>query len=167
MKTPAFSIRPATEEDLFKVINIETQVHLSPWDIQHFREEFKKPYSHFSVMTDDETDEVVAGYIVYWIMGDQDGMCEILNIAVDFPHRGQGVAKKLVLHAVSTAVKAGARKIVLDVRKSNMAAIQLYQSLRFSITQVRKSFYSNGEDAYGMTLPLDGPTAEAMLEVDF
>jgi ribosomal protein S18 acetylase RimI-like enzyme len=42
------------------------------------------------------------------------------------------------------------------VRKSNQAAIQLYHSAQFVITHVRKGFYSNGEDAYHMSLALQG-----------
>jgi ribosomal-protein-alanine N-acetyltransferase len=45
--------------------------------------------------------------------------------------------------------------MVLEVRKSNLPAIQLYQSLQFVITHVRKSFYSDGEDAYQMALSFE------------
>lgn len=158
MQTPSFSLRPATEEDLLTVEAIEKRVHIAPWDVSHFREELNKPYSHFIVMTDDETDQVIAGYVVYWMMGHEEGSCEILNVAVDLPHRGMGFAKKLVSHVATQAARSGAKKVILDVRKSNIAAIQLYQSLRFVITHVRKNFYSNGEDAYCMTLLLDEVT---------
>lgn len=150
---PGFSLRPATEDDLARIEAIERQVHVAPWSMEHFRAELIKPFSHFWVMTDDETDEIVAGYIVFWIMGEQ---AEILNVATSPSHRGQGFAKYLVRKAAGTALKDGAQRLVLDVRKSNQPAIGLYQGIGFSITQVRKAFYtSNGEDAYGMTLPLD------------
>ena len=161
MNIENYSIRPATEDDIVKILEIESKAHLAPWTETHFKEELEKPYSHFLVMTDDETDEIIAGYIVFWIMGSGgDGACEILNVAVDFPFRGKGMAKKLVQTAVASAVKEGAKRMVLDVRKSNMPAIQLYQTLKFTITQVRRSFYSNGEDAYGMTLYLDESSPE-------
>lgn len=166
-KTPPFSIRPATEEDLPKIAEIESRVHSAPWDLSHFREELTKPYSHFYVMTDDDTDEIIVGYIIFWMMGGEGSSSEILNVVVDFPYRGLGMAKKLMLRAISTSVHAGAKRMILDVRKSNMSAIQLYQSLRFSITHVRKSFYSNGEDAYGMLLSLDDSSTELGNSIDF
>lgn len=150
-----YSLRPATEDDLPKVLEIEQKLHVAPWTAEHFRAEMTKPFSQFLVLTDDETDEVVAGYIVYWVMMDE---CQILNIVVDLPFRSQGFAKRMLRQAVGVAVNQGAKRVVLDVRKSNTPAIQLYQSCHFSIVQVRKAAYSNGEDAYQMALNLNEST---------
>ena len=146
-----FSIRPATMEDLFTIVTIEKKIHVSPWTEDHFRAELVKPYSHFLLLTDDETDSQVAGYLVCWSLFDE---CQILNLGVDLPFRGLGFAKEMVRKAVDLAGKKGINKVVLEVRKSNLPAIQLYQGLHFSITHIRKAFYSNGEDAYQMTLSL-------------
>jgi ribosomal-protein-alanine N-acetyltransferase len=146
-----FSLRPATTEDLARVLQIEKQVHVAPWVEDHFCAELTKPYSHFLLLTDDETDADIIGYIVFWMMFDE---CQILNVVVDLPHRGQGFAKQMIRKAALIAAKNDISKIVLDVRKSNTPAIQLYQSLNFAITNVRKSFYGNGEDAYHMILSL-------------
>ena len=146
-----FSLRPATVEDVSKLLQIEQKLHIAPWNEKHFLDELNKPYSHFLVLTDDETDLEVAGYIVFWSLFDE---CQILNIAVDFPYRGLGLAKQMMRKAVSLATKKGIAKVVLEVRKSNLPAVQLYQSLGFVVTQIRQRFYSNGEDAYFMTLSL-------------
>ena len=153
MKTESFSLRPATTEDLEAVLKIENEVHVSPWSEEHFRAELTKPYSQFLVFTDDETDSVVAGYFICWVMFDE---CQILNVATSLQHRGLGFAKQMIQKAVSIAVKKDIKKVVLEVRKTNSPAIQLYHKLNFNITHVRKSFYSNGEDAYQMTLNLEG-----------
>ena len=118
-----------------------------------FQAELSKPYSQFFLITDDESDEIIASYIVFWVMFDE---CQILNLGVASAFRRKGFAKKLVMQAIRTAVEKGIRKILLDVRKSNLPAIQLYQSMRFVITHVRKGFYTNGEDAYQMALYLEG-----------
>ena len=151
MPAPGFSIRPATEDDLGKLLEIELRVHVAPWSLENFRSELTKPFGRLLVMTDDETDETIAGYIVLWLLMDE---AQILNLAVDVPFQRRGIARELLRCAVNQAVKQGAKRVVLDVRKSNAAAIQLYQSAKFSITQVRKRFYSNGEDAYTMSLDL-------------
>jgi ribosomal-protein-alanine N-acetyltransferase len=152
MENSSFSLRPATEDDLQKVVQIEQQVHLAPWTEEHFKQEMSKPYSQTLVLTDDETDTQIAGYIVVWFMFDE---CQILNVAVDEPFRGLGLAKQMIRKSIQLAFHKGLKKIVLDVRKSNMPAVQLYQALSFTITHIRKGFYSNGEDAYQMTLLLN------------
>jgi len=151
MDQSSFSLRPATTEDLESVLKLERQVHPMPWAEEHFRAELTKPYSHFLVLTDDETDTKVAGYVVCWVLFDE---CQIMNIAVDLPYRGLGFAKKMVQKAVLLASQKGVSRVTLEVRKSNLPAIQLYQRLQFVITQIRKKFYSDGEDAYHMRLSL-------------
>jgi [ribosomal protein S18]-alanine N-acetyltransferase len=151
------SLRPATEDDLPQILEIERAAHQAPWGQPEFEAELSKPYSQFLVLSDDETDSKVMGYIVFWLMFDE---CNILNVVVDLPYRGTGLAKKMIRQAVNAAVRKGIRKVLLEVRKSNQAAIQLYQSMRFAVIHVRKGFYSNGEDAYQMALYLDGPNIE-------
>lgn len=152
-----FSMRPATSDDLRPLMEIEQKIHVSPWTQVGFEGELQKPYSHVYLLSDDETDSQIAGYIVFWLMFDE---CQILNVGVDLPYRGLGLAKKMIREAVKLALKKGIRRAVLDVRKSNMAAIQLYQGLGFNICQIRKQFYSNGEDAYQMKLDLEGEQIE-------
>ena len=152
------SLRPVTQDDLPKVLGIELRVHSAPWTEGNLAAELTKPYSNFLVLTDDETDEKVMGYIVFWVLFEE---CQIINVAVDLPFRGLGLAKKMVRQAVNQAVQKGIRKILLDVRKSNQAAFSLYQSLGFVVTHIRKDFYSLGstrEDAYQMALYLEDPT---------
>lgn len=152
-----FSLRPATTDDLPSILEIEKKVHVSPWGEENFKFELSKPYSHFLVMTDDETDNLVAAYIIYWVLFDE---CQILNIVVDLPFRGTGLAKRMIRQAAQTAIQKGIKKVSLEVRKTNLPAIQLYQSMKFVITHVRRGFYSNGEDAYQMILLLEDNIGE-------
>ena len=145
------SIRSATFDDLSLLVKIENQVHISPWSEEHFQAELEKPYSHILLLSDDDTDQVIAGYIVYWLMLEE---CEILNLAVDLPFRGLGYAEKLVRAVVSASIKMSLKRVILDVRKSNLPALHLYQKVGFRISHIRKGFYSNGEDAYQMMIDL-------------
>jgi ribosomal-protein-alanine N-acetyltransferase len=155
MSTPSesFSVRPATEDDLAQLAEMEKRVHVAPWTEEHFRAELGKPYSQTLLLTDDETDTRIAGYIVFWLTPDH---AEILNVAVDLPFRGLGHAKALIRKVGTLASQKGLKKVLLSVRKSNLAAIQLYQKLNFTIHAIRKGFYSNGEDSYEMVLSLEG-----------
>ena len=95
-----FTLRPIAEDDIKPFLEIEKRVHVSPWTEENFRLELSKPYSHFLVMTDDETDSKIAGYIIYWVLFED---CQILNIVVDLPFRGLGMAKKMVRQAAQDA----------------------------------------------------------------
>lgn len=147
------SLRPATPDDLDAIAEVESRVHVAPWTKQDFAGEIEKPYSTTWVLTDDETDSKILGYCVFWGIGES---LEILNIAVDLPYRGYGFAKLMLQSVVREGLKRQAKHLILDVRKSNLSAVALYQKAGFAITQYRKSFYSNGEDAYHMVLELDG-----------
>jgi [ribosomal protein S18]-alanine N-acetyltransferase len=152
MDGATFSLRPATPDDFPVIVEIEKRCYPeAPWNEKQFEAELTKPYSHFILLSDDETDSQIAGYLVFWLLFDE---CQILNLAVDLPYRGMGFAKQLLRKAASLALKQNIQKLSLDVRKGNVAAIHLYQGLGFVITHVRKGFYSNGEDAYTMLLEM-------------
>ena len=159
MTSPAaeqFSPRPAVESDIPALTAIEARGHISPWSAEHFREELEKPFSEILVLSDDETDERIAGFIVFWIMGED---CQVLDVVVDLPYRGMGHARQLLAHAVKKALRAECKRVILEVRRSNAPAIGLYQGQKFSISHVRKGFYSNGEDAFVMELDLQDQAA--------
>jgi ribosomal-protein-alanine N-acetyltransferase len=153
MADTTFSIRPVSESDLENILKLETTSHQAPWSLESLGAELVKPFSYFWVITDDETDEQIAGYIVFWII---DRECRVLNVVVSQEARGLGYGKLLIRSAIREALRQGCTQAALEVRKSNEAAVQLYQSLGFTISRIQKSFYSNGEDAYLMDLPLEG-----------
>ena len=149
--TEQFSPRPAAESDIPTLVGIEARGHLAPWSAEHFQKEFEKPFSEILVLSDDDTDERIAGFIVFWILGED---CQILDVVVDLPYRGMGYARQLLAHVVKKALRAECSRVMLEVRRSNGPAIALYQGQKFSISHVRKEFYSNGEDAFVMELDL-------------
>lgn len=155
--TSQSSLRPYAEGDLDQIVAIEAKVHSAPWTRKNFEGELEKPYSSLWVLTDDESDSQILGYVVFWNMTEA---FEILNVVVDLPYRGLGLGTKIMRGVVNHALRAGATRLILDVRKSNTAALVLYQKLGFTISQIRKGFYSNGEDAYHMTLGLEGVKVE-------
>src|SRR5690606_2226718 len=91
------SVRPATPDDLEGIHAVERRAHPSPWSREAIRSELRKSQSRFLLLTDDETDTEIVGYVCYWILGTEG---EILNVAVDLPFRKKGFGRKLVGYAV-------------------------------------------------------------------
>ena len=74
---------------------------------------------------------------------------EIESLAVTPEYRRIGVAKILLAKLLGAIMKRGATFIVLEVRPSNKAAIELYKSFDFQIVEREKNYYWN-EDAWIM-----------------
>ena len=143
------SLRPATSDDFPQILKIENLSYPEPWTPVQFEAELALPYSRFLVLTDDETDEFVLGYIVYWVQ--VEGV-SLLNVSVHPEWRGLGNAERLMRAMINEAVRNEIPKVILEVRPSNTGAIQLYESLGFKRTHERKSFYKDGESAWVMEL---------------
>lgn len=66
---------------------------------------------------------------------------QITNVAVDPIHRRKGYGRKIVSALLDYAEKNGIVSVSLEVRKSNEAAIALYESFGFCRRGLRKNFY--------------------------
>ena len=61
----------------------------------------------------------------------------------------------LLREAIKKAREKGAKRLLLEVRVSNVAAQELYKKFGFRVAGVIESYYSDGESAYLMNLDLD------------
>jgi ribosomal-protein-alanine N-acetyltransferase len=92
------------------------------------------------------------GFALAWHAADE---VHLLDLAVDPGARRRGVGRELVRAVLGYAREARARLVLLEVRRSNDAAIALYRSAGFSENGVRRGYYSdNGEDAVEMCVEL-------------
>jgi ribosomal-protein-alanine N-acetyltransferase len=77
--------------------------------------------------------------------------------------RRRGIARALMDASLRYSAEAHIRIVLLEVRRSNRAAIKLYRGLAFTALGVRPGYYAdNGEDAIEMILALD-PESGAIL----
>ncbi|RKO89372.1 acyl-CoA N-acyltransferase [Blyttiomyces helicus] len=76
----------------------------------------------------------------------------ITSLSVMRNWRRLGIAEKLMTQSQKAMVEVFKSQYVsLHVRKSNRAALQLYRdTLKFSVHEIEKSYYADGEDAYAM-----------------
>lgn len=95
---------------------------------------------------------MVVGYVVLVY---RESEAKIMSIAVKKEFRRKGIGKMLLKEAIKKAKENGARRLLLEVRVSNVAAQQLYKKFGFRVVGVLESYYSDGESAYLMDLDLD------------
>jgi ribosomal-protein-alanine N-acetyltransferase len=143
------SLRPATLDDLTQIEKIESVSYPLPWTHKQFATELETRQSRFLVLSDDETDEFILAYVIYWVQ--VEGV-SLLNVTVHPDWRGLGNAEKLLRAMINETVRDEIPKITLEVRVSNTAAIKLYERIGFKVTHERKKFYANGETALVMEL---------------
>lgn len=105
--------------------------------------------------------EKIVGYVLGKMEDDPDAEDKtphghITSLAVMRTYRRMGLAEKLMrqaLYAMCECFKA--QYVSLHVRKSNRAALHLYRDLLlFETTNIEKSYYQDGEDAYAMNKKL-------------
>jgi ribosomal-protein-alanine N-acetyltransferase len=150
MESPtAVSPRPASVDDLTAILEIERESYPEPWSEIHFQKEMNTAYSRVMVLTDDETDSIVLGYLVYWLQA--EGV-SLLNVTVAPKWRGLGLSRILLSTMINETVREEIPRIILEVRASNEQAIGVYEHIGFKRTHERKGFYSNGESAIVMEL---------------
>ena len=99
-----------------------------------------------------EADGALVGYAVVWCILDQG---ELSNIAVAASHRGRGLGRKLLSHAVGLARDRGVEHLFLEVRVSNRSGRDLYGSAGFVELGRRRNYYDQPrEDAILMQFSL-------------
>ncbi len=78
------------------------------------------------------------------------GEARILMFAVDRPHRTRGVGTRLMESFLAQCREKAMRRATLEVRVGNATAIRFYARFRFSVTDLLRGYYSDGEDGYQM-----------------
>ena len=142
----------AAKEHLEAIVRIERESFSDPWSEEAFLGMIDSPLAIFLVGIENEKVVGYAAATAAW----EDG--EILNVAVEHASRGQGIGGSLLDAAVSALGDQLVRRVFLEVRESNSAAIALYESRGFARISVRRSYYRRPvEDALVMRLE---PAAE-------
>ena len=146
-----FNLRPMMLFDLDQVLAIETESFREPWTRENFAKELMaRGDSELTVAVEGEA---VLGYSVVWFVEEE---VHLANVAVRRSSREQGLGRTLVEAVVCRAESLGALRIVLEVRKSNVEAQNLYETLGFrAVGSIRDYYKVEKEDAVVMELLLE------------
>ncbi len=137
-------IRRLLYTDLPQVISIERRVFPTPWSLAMFVLELSK---QTGVCLAAVSGRRLIGYL---ICARYDTVWHLMNVAIDLDHQRTGVASAL-LAELYTRVEDEDARFTLEVRRSNVIAIRLYEREGFRAAGVRRRYYQdNGEDALVM-----------------
>ncbi|HLW57824.1 MAG TPA: GNAT family N-acetyltransferase [Bacteriovoracaceae bacterium] len=135
-------VRSLTPSDLEWVISAD-QDFPHPWDSASWNN--LAPYMHCFVL---QMESELGGYILFQHL-EGDERAHLLKIYLTPAHRNKGLADLLFSESVQ---KLGVKEIFLEVGESNVAAVRFYERMGFNKIHLAKGFYSNGENAWIMTL---------------
>ncbi len=140
----AITTRLADTNDLDALVRLEAACFDNPWPLAAFEQELQTPFSRV-VLAFEEGSEVLRGFVNYWVVEDE---LHLLTIAVEPSWRRRGLGRELLRLAETDGIGRGAAIGVLEVRKSNDAAQQMYGAAGYQQVGLRRRYYrNNGEDA--------------------
>jgi [ribosomal protein S18]-alanine N-acetyltransferase len=142
---PDWTVEPLSSAfDLDAVLAIEQASFTNPWTREMYLAELANPGVSYCYVVRDGGGTVV-GFCSFWRVADE---LHINNFAVIPERRGAGAGTTLLRAVMRGAARMGARRATLEVRRSNEAAIRLYERLGFQQAGVRAGYYTSPvEDA--------------------
>lgn len=130
-----------TPVDIKAVHEVESAVYIKPWPITIFHDCLRVGYE-CHVMRDEHN--TIMGYA---IMSVKIGEGHIYNIAIGKDYQGQGLGTEFASAMVARAMMIGAKKILLEVRTTNLSAKKIYKKLGFKQIGVREGYYPSEDGA--------------------
>ena len=78
----------------------------------------------------------------------------VISIAVSPEHQRKGIGSALMREAMQAMVNYKAKECYLEVRASNLPAVNLYRKMEFEVARTNRGYYADGEAAYVMARKL-------------
>ena len=131
----------SSPDEIDALMAVELASFTNPWTREMYLAEFEnRDVSAFFLA---RRGARVVGFCAFWRVLDE---LHINNVAVLPEERRKGVASALLVRILAEGRKLGAFRATLEVRRSNAAALALYQRLGFSVEATRRGYYSLPEE---------------------
>lgn len=148
-----------TVKDINDVLEIQNECSLSSWTRLDYKKEIENKDSIKKVAISD--DGKIIGFAVVRLLLDSNdsemlyGSSEIYNIALRKSFQNRGIGQKIFDKIISDLIEKDISEVWLEVRQSNIKAVNFYKKNGFLKHSVRKNYYKNpSEDALIMKLLL-------------
>jgi ribosomal-protein-alanine N-acetyltransferase len=118
-------IRTATEQDIDRVLKIETLSFEIPWSLNSFRKALRKIF-----LVEDE----VAGFLIAECCRRNCRMATIKRLAVHPEQRRRGIGTTLLDTGLAILMNRGIELVMLNVDATRNPAVRLYSKYGFRVT---------------------------------
>jgi ribosomal-protein-alanine N-acetyltransferase len=136
------AVLPLRLADLTDVESIERRAYRTPWSRSMFASELAKTTS---ICLGAFEGGRLVGYVINSRYVDA---WHVMNVAVDPAYQRRGIATRLLERLFELTADDERRGYTLEVRVSNLGAIDLYERLGFERRGTRRGYYTdNHEDA--------------------
>ena len=143
-------IRGMNYKDLDQIVDIEKICFSLPWSKGAFENELLNELAYYQCAEDYGK---IAGYMGMWRIIDE---CHITNVAVLPEYRNKGIGGMLIKKMIEICRCSEISAMTLEVRKSNIPAINLYKKFGFVEEGKRPRYYIKPtEDALIMWKKID------------
>jgi len=156
----SYTLRQFQPEDIKAVVSINQRSLPENYPDQFFLGLHHHAPNAFFVA---EYENEVVGYIMCRIERGISGFGRlpvkkghIVSVAVLGTLREKGIGKALISAAMEGMSDYGASEFFLEVRKTNEAAVTVYEKLGYSVRRVLRGYYRDGENAYLMVKQVEG-----------
>jgi ribosomal-protein-alanine N-acetyltransferase len=134
--------------DLDEAYKIEVDVNPSPWKYETFLSSFEVGHKGLICKNDNR----MIGFIIFSPIIPE---AHILSISVRNEMQSKGIGTLLLKSMLDQCKVMNYKKIFLEVRVSNLKAINFYEKFGFSKDAIRNNYYTdNSEDALLMSLSI-------------
>lgn len=129
---------PMNERDLDAVAELEAGVQAFPWSRGNFADSLAAGHSVWVCRIGGD----LVGFSVVMLVVDE---AHLLNVAVARRYQGRGFGARLLRYAMDLAGRHGATRFFLEVRPSNVPALDLYRQYGFREIGRRRGYYPAAE----------------------
>ncbi len=142
--------------DIEDVMALEAQCFRTRWTREQFLLGLERgAFRIYGIREGNREGSSLVAYVAFSLIARE---MEIMNIATHPEHRRKGYAALLLAKALETCRQEQAQEGFLEVRCTNLGAIDLYKKFGFTQVGTRKNYYpDNKEDA--LLFKLDFPVA--------
>ena len=149
MRVPV-CLRRAGPSDVPGLLELERLASTHPWTARQMADEVARGASDCVLVLEGPEGRSGQGgqgrlraYLALRVVLDE---VHVMNLAVAPGQRRRGLGRWLLGFGMRRAARAGARRALLEVRRTNAAAVALYESLGFRRTGMRPRYYRQPED---------------------
>jgi [ribosomal protein S18]-alanine N-acetyltransferase len=141
------TVRFLQQQDIDNAFHLEKASFSDAWPRSAFQLEVDDPQFRLSFVG--YVEQSLATFMLCYHILDE---LHINNLAVAADYRNEGIASSMLWLVTQIGIHCGVRVSHLEVRRSNIAAITLYEKFGYKVTAIRKKYYEpDNEDAFLMT----------------